>query len=235
MDLSHFLRTSLTLELVSQYTFTKGPDFTANQLPLLGHGIFSSDGTRWHAQRKLASRIFSSKLFREAYEPVLQADARKVVAHLRKAHELGAKIDLQMLLLRSTMDSFLTLAMGVHLNSLSTLEEATVEKGRYTLPRNEFGEAFDSLNSVVFKRNTNPLWNIEEPLMGFSGKVARWKKTIDEFALDVIRERKKKVEKGEEKKAKDLLDLFMEDGELGEEELRDVVVNFLIGSFVLGR
>jgi cytochrome P450 len=42
-------------------SFVKGQLFVKNFAPLLGHGIFTSDGEQWLWQRKLATNIFSVK------------------------------------------------------------------------------------------------------------------------------------------------------------------------------
>ncbi len=39
--------------------FVKGRPMVRKLGPVLGHGIFASDGARWKAHRKLASNIFS--------------------------------------------------------------------------------------------------------------------------------------------------------------------------------
>ena len=219
------------------YKYVKGRDSFLMQKPLLGHGIFSSDGDAWSVQRKVASSIFNVKLSRDSYNPVFREDAVKVRRHLEEARRLGAIVDLQDLLLRSTMSSFVAIAMGKQIGGLDAL--GTVDaKGRYSLPAVPFSDAFDALNNVVFARSFDPIWNLMEPLSGKSAKIAAWKRTVDGFALDVITEKKRKLagkQGGDgESGRKDLLDLFMatknDDGsELTDEQLRDVVINFLIG------
>jgi cytochrome P450 len=43
------------------HNYPKGPRFFLNFGPVLGHGIFTSDGDDWYWQRKLATHIFSVK------------------------------------------------------------------------------------------------------------------------------------------------------------------------------
>lgn len=135
------------------------------------------------------------------------------------------------------MDSFIHIAVGVPLGGLD-VKGYKDEQGHYRLPDVEFTKAFDALNTVIFMRSFSPIWHIEERLSGQTKKIEDWKKTVDSFALRVIADKRKKVvEKGGSKsegEMRDLLDLFMatknDDGsELTDEQLRDVIVNFLIG------
>jgi cytochrome P450 len=53
-SLEHVLKTEM-------HNWVKGDNFCAVFGPVLGHGIFTSDGPRWIWQRKLATHIFSVK------------------------------------------------------------------------------------------------------------------------------------------------------------------------------
>lgn len=54
LSLEHVLKTRMP-------NYNKGATFRHNLGPLLGHGIFTSDGSAWHWQRKLAANVFSVK------------------------------------------------------------------------------------------------------------------------------------------------------------------------------
>jgi cytochrome P450 len=43
------------------HNWVKGSNFYSTFGPILGHGIFTSDGPHWLWQRKLATHIFSVK------------------------------------------------------------------------------------------------------------------------------------------------------------------------------
>ncbi|KAI9024627.1 cytochrome P450 [Hyaloraphidium curvatum] len=234
-DVEHVLR--------DPYTYVKGHDNYILGKPLLGDGIFAVDGHAWSVQRKTASSIFNGRNFRDYYGPVFQADALKVRRHLRAAHDMGARIDLQDLLLRSTMESFVRIAFGVELGNLDGAAKKDEKTGTYVLPRIEFAEAFDSLNRVVTSRSFSPIWNIEEKFNGREKEVRKWQNTIESFAYDVIAQKRRRLVKAGEAgssadgekdyKMRDLLDLFMatknEDGsELTDAQLKDVAINFLL-------
>ena len=88
------------------YLFIKGGLGSTLAKDFLGHGIFTSDGQRWHNQRKTASHIFNVRNFRDVFSGDFLEEVKLLTNHLGKAHELGAIVDLQDLLLRCTLDSF---------------------------------------------------------------------------------------------------------------------------------
>ncbi|KAJ3312216.1 hypothetical protein HDU93_005059, partial [Gonapodya sp. JEL0774] len=114
----------------------------------------------WKVQRKIASNIFNVKVspvllskyqmlrdaltvhdfhdqnFRDFYSPIFHHDATRVAEHLAQAGKMNAFIDIHDLLLRSTLDSFLKIAMGEDKGCLAG--KPTVINGKYTLPSVEF-------------------------------------------------------------------------------------------------
>ncbi|GBF98692.1 sterol 14-demethylase [Raphidocelis subcapitata] len=65
--------------------YPKGQPFRDNFGPLLGKGIFVSDGEQWRWQRKLASRIFSIRSFKLYVSEVFGAKADLLTARLAAA------------------------------------------------------------------------------------------------------------------------------------------------------
>ncbi|KAJ3317209.1 hypothetical protein HDU93_004133, partial [Gonapodya sp. JEL0774] len=112
-----------------------------------------------------------------------------------------------------------------------------VEDGKYKLPTVAFMTAFHNAGMHTLKRGLNPFWEWTELLDG-GGKVMAG--TMNDFAADVVKQKKAKME--EDAKAgrtsefdtnMDLLDFFLknknEDGtELSNKQLRDIVMNFII-------
>lgn len=77
------------------YTFIKG-DFSATLVgDFLGHGIFASDGARWHSQRKTASHIFNVKSFRDVFSGDFLEEVAMLCSHLESAAKQNAVVDLQ--------------------------------------------------------------------------------------------------------------------------------------------
>ncbi|KAI9021281.1 cytochrome P450 [Hyaloraphidium curvatum] len=229
------------------YTFVKGKDNAEMFREFFGFGIFGTDGELWKVQRKVASNIFNEadvgavKSFRDFYVPVFETDSIKLRGHLEavaKASRSDPKVyvDVQDLLLRSTMDSFVKLATGFYLGNLEGQGQIAPD-GKYTLHDVPFSQAFDKYNVLTTKRASNPLWKITEHLDG-SKKVAAWaNKTLNEFSLRVVNDKRAKLEKAGGSKPdgqrSDLLDFFMEtkhdDGSpITTRELQDMIVNMVL-------
>lgn len=94
----------------------------------------------------------------------------------------------------------------------------------------EFAAAFDRLNATVSERLFLGPWKLVEWCTGVNKQVAKDKKIVVDFALDIIRTRRAN---GFHKPQKDLLQLFMdlkgEDGEvLSDDMLKDSILNFIM-------
>lgn len=56
------------MDLLANFeNYEKGDHFSSMLHDLLGDGIFNSDGEAWRVQRKVASRIFHVKNFRDRF------------------------------------------------------------------------------------------------------------------------------------------------------------------------
>ncbi|KXS19473.1 cytochrome P450 [Gonapodya prolifera JEL478] len=221
------------------YTFVKGGLLTSLLTDFLGQGIFTSDGERWHAQRKTASHVFNVKNFRNFNGDFLH-EVGYLIKHLEAARDAGAVVDLQDLLLRCTLDSFGRLAMGSDFGCIT--QPGSVKEGRYALPTVEFMEAFDYVNGTVAVRAMQPFWQLQERLNGTTNKIKACQKIMSEFADKVITDKRRKMEKGEtigedgkstDGRHADMLDYFMrttnfDGGVPDDHELRDVCMNLII-------
>lgn len=120
-------------------------------------------------------------------------------------------VDLHDYLHRYFMDSFVMIAFGVELNSLTSNKP---------IP---FADAFDHSQRVMFKRFFNPFFKFTE---WFDPSIRRDIKILRQFAMDIIRQRKENMPR-----KNDLLQMFLdyedEDGKLSETALCDQVLNFL--------
>lgn len=167
--------------------------------------------------RQVASNIFNIRSFRDAYTPIFADDSRRLRGHLEAVAALSAKdprvfVDIQDLLLRSTMDSFVKLATGYYLGNLDGTGKIDAD-GKYKLHDVPFATAFDKENVLCTMRASNPLWKITEYLDG-TKQVSKWaQKTLNEFAFKVIKDKRSKLEKAggskPEGERSDLLDHFM--------------------------
>ncbi|KAI9023448.1 cytochrome P450 [Hyaloraphidium curvatum] len=227
------------------YLFPKGPQLFEEATDFFGHGIFVSDGDLWKVQRKVTSNVFNVKSFRDIYNPIFNADAQRLRDHLgyvaeRCKTDPTAHLDIQDMLLRSTMDSFVRLALGADIGNLAG-KGTFGPDGKYKLHDIPFATAFDSLNLAVAKRTANPLWKITELLDGTNARVTAYQKLMDDFALKIINQKRDKRRKGgagepsgpSGGESKDLIDLFLDlkndDGsEVSDRQLQDMVRNMII-------
>ncbi|KAI9013566.1 cytochrome P450 [Hyaloraphidium curvatum] len=227
-DVEHVLR--------DPYVFEKGDGFREAFGTLFGAGIFAADGNHWRVLRKTASNIFSVRSFRDAYTPAFAADAAVLRGHLARAAARGkqdpqACVDVQDLLLRSTMDSFVRISMGADVGNLAG--EGTFDaSGRYVLPDVPFSKALDGMNTVCRARMDQPFWKVTEHLDGTRRKLREWNAVLDDFTGRIIAEKRARRAKGEVGR-NDLLDFYLdhkqEDGsELPDHVLRDAARNMIL-------
>ncbi|KAG0305905.1 hypothetical protein BGZ98_003310 [Dissophora globulifera] len=210
--LEHVLKTNF-------WAYEKGPLVQETLSDLLGTGIFGADGDHWKWQRKMASHIFNVKAFRNYTSGVFVKEANIVVDYLAQVADNGRIVDLQNLFYLFTLDSFGEVSFGQTFGCLRTPEKEV-----------EFAAAFDRLNTVVFNRLFEGAWQLSEWATGMNKQVAKDKKIVNDFAMDIINSRRIN---GYDKPQKDLLQLFMDmdtdDGQpLSDEMLCCLVLNFII-------
>ncbi|RKO93429.1 cytochrome P450 [Blyttiomyces helicus] len=198
--------------------YPKGPYFQKRAHDLLASGIFNADGPEWKRQRKVAANIFNVKNFRDFVEGVFADEMSILSRTLDRASADGAVLDLHELFFKFTLDGFAKIGFGINLESLSS-----------EVP-NPFAEAFDRAQRVVDRRMVSPFWRIEEAVLPVGREMKRDLKTIHDFGLNVVLERRADPEKDS---YNDLLSMFMrsktESGNPpSDRELADVVLNMII-------
>ncbi|KAG0216091.1 hypothetical protein BGX28_005986 [Mortierella sp. GBA30] len=210
--LEHVLKTNF-------WAYEKGPIVQESMEDLLGAGIFGADGHQWKWQRKMASHIFNVKAFRDYTSNVFVQESKVVSNYFDTVADKGVVVDIHDILLKFTLDSFGEVSFGKSFGCLANPESEV-----------EFAAAFDRLNAIVSERLFKGPWKLIEPLNGVGRQVAKDKKIIVDFALDIIRNRRIS---GFDKSQKDLLQLFMdlkdENGEvLSDDMLKDSILNFIM-------
>lgn len=196
--------------------FPKGPEFHSRFKELLGNGIFNVDGDEWYTLRKVSTRMFNVRNFRDHMVSVFSRHCDEVAERIREV-PTGKSFDLQDLFLRFTLDSMGEVGFG---KDIGSMHDPTVP----------FATSFDFCQQNVTRRFFEPLWGLREALTpnGWAFKAAL--KRLDDYALEIVRSRRADTEL--ENKG-DLLSLFMgrtrEDGSAFDDKfLRDLVMNFLI-------
>ncbi|OUZ99485.1 Cytochrome P450 [Macleaya cordata] len=194
---------------------------------LFGDGIFAVDGDKWRHQRKLASYEFSTKVLRDFSSDVFRSNAAKLVANVSEAASLNKMIDLQDMLMKSTLDSMFKVGFGIELNSLSGSNEFG----------NRFTKAFDDSNVIVFWRFVDPFWKIKRFLnIGLEASLKRNIKVMDDFVFNLIKHKREqmKSETKSERSKQDILSRFLIESEkdaaanMTDRYLRDIILNFMV-------
>lgn len=192
---------------------------------LFGDGIFAVDGDKWRHQRKLASYEFSTKVLRDFSTSVFRENAAKLALKIATHAEAKQIMDLQDLLMKSTLDTIFKVGFGADLNSLSGADDFG----------NRFTKAFDDANFIVYWRYVDIFWRIKRYLnFGLEASLKKNIKVIDEFIFELIWHKKEqmKYEKFGIGKG-DIMSRFMVQSEkdqmkMNDQYLRDIILNFII-------
>ncbi|KAK4750304.1 hypothetical protein SAY87_027753 [Trapa incisa] len=220
-NLEHLLKTRFP-------NFPKGQYFRDTVRDLLGDGIFNADDETWRRQRKTASIEFHSARFRRlTADSLLELVHRRLLPVLEEARKGSTPLDLQEVLLRLTFDNVCMIAFGVDPGCL-----------RPGLPEIPFAKAFEDATGATVMRFVTPtfLWKAMRWLNVGSERTLRESiKDVDEFAMGVIRTRKKELETADYGRSprSDILTVFMElKDEQGrpfsEKFLQDICINFIL-------
>lgn len=204
--------------------FPKGKPFTEILKDFLGFGIFNVDGEMWHAQRKLASHQFTSRLLKEHVEiTVKEAMKSKLFVLLDSFAESDVMVDLQEVLRRFGFDVVCKFVLGFYPcclgDSGSFSREVPILK------------AFDTAGMISAKRGAIPIsavWKLKKLLGIGSEKVLKDSvKEIHEYIIEIVHERKKKLMMNKCDQNRDLLSKMIIDG-LSEDLIRDMLISFIM-------
>lgn len=215
-NIEYFLKTNFS-------NYTKGFNYVVMN-DLFGDGIFTVDGEKWQHQRKLASYEFSTKVLRDFSSVVFRKKAAKLANKIAEMGRTAAAMDLQDLLMKSTMDSIFKVGFGVELDTLSGTDEIGVA----------FSRAFDESNYIIFRRYVDVFWRAKRFLnVGLEAQLKRNLKVIDEFVFQLIQLKREQMEiRDEDETKEDILSRFVlvsqKDATMNDRYLRDIILNFLI-------
>ncbi|KAI8912867.1 cytochrome P450 [Gorgonomyces haynaldii] len=209
-NVEHILKTQFD-------NYYKGPQFQDKMHDLLGHGIFGVDGEEWRSIRKTASNIFNIKGFRYFVEDVFVQEYVAFRDRLKIKAREHPVFDLQDMLLRFTLQTFVHIAYGTDLK---------VVQSEKPVP---FAASFDRLLDKTLVRFYNPLWKITE----------RWQYPekqhdltyLKDFAVGLVKDRKL-MTLDERNGQQDLLSHFMnardwKGDKYSDERLAEHVMNFV--------
>ncbi|KAK3143932.1 hypothetical protein QOZ80_4AG0306770 [Eleusine coracana subsp. coracana] len=193
---------------------------------LLGDGIFNVDGAKWRHQRKVASHEFSTRVLRDYSSAVFRDTAAELAGILAAAARDEQRVDIQDLLMRSTLDSIFKVGFGVSLGTLSGSSAEGVA----------FARAFDDASEQVLYRFFDPFWKAKK-LLNVSSEAAMKRNVgvIDDFVYGVIDKKIEQMGRDQQELAKkeDILSRFLlererDPGCFDNKYLRDIILNFVI-------
>ncbi|KAK6936363.1 Cytochrome P450 [Dillenia turbinata] len=192
---------------------------------LIGEGIFAVDGDKWRRQWKLASYEFSTKVLRDSSTSVFRANDAVLVSKISGVASAKQTLNLQDMLMKTTLDSMFKVGFGVDLNTLSGSSEFG----------NQFTKAFDDSNFIVFWRYVDVFWKVKRFLnIGLEASLKRNIKVIDSFIFEFIKIKREQMKiKSFDKGQYDILSRFLLESEKDPDNmtyqyLREIILNFLI-------
>ncbi|KAK4415986.1 cytochrome [Sesamum alatum] len=205
------------------HNYGKGWHNYSNLSDLLGDGIFTVDGDKWRAQRKVSSHEFSGRAIRDVSGVVFKKNAVKLADIVSKAVASNQSIDIQDLFMKTTLDSIFRVAFGVELDSTCGSNE---EGAR-------FSRAFDDASAITAWRYVDLLWKIKRALnIGMEAEMKKNIRIVDEFVYKVIHSKIERMKKSRDdcmhSEKEDVLSRFLQLSEANPKYLRDIVLNFVM-------
>ncbi|XP_020585091.1 cytochrome P450 94B3-like, partial [Phalaenopsis equestris] len=207
--------------------FPKGNRFRNTLHDFLGRGIFNSDGSLWRIQRKTASFEFNTRSLRSfVHRAVTNEISTRLIPFLRRAAETGKPIDLQDALERFTFDNVCKIAFDA---DPGYLDPFCFDSGLAA----SFASAFSTaahLTAGRFRYAAPGFWKIKKLLdVGSERRLRESVATVHDFAMKIIRSRKKTLYLQSGGGGDDLLSRFIADEENNSDEfLRDIIISFIL-------
>lgn len=218
--------------------FGKGDEFREALLDLFGTGIFTTDGAKWHAQRKTASNLFSMQRLKDVMDAVMASHTEQLCGIVAKAGHGNANgngdgvLDVKHLMELYATDVFTKIGFGVDLDFM-------------TQDNHEFFARFGRANHNMLHRQQTPtlVWKLQH-LLGVGPE--RQQKAdvawLDKFIYQIIQDsiaRKHAADTTVSSKLmdatpphRDLITLLLDsaeqaDGEYNVREIRDMAMAFI--------
>ncbi|RWW54584.1 hypothetical protein BHE74_00038826 [Ensete ventricosum] len=169
-NVEHILKTNFANYGKGSFAYDVMCDF-------FGDGIFAVDDEKWRHQRKLASFEFSTKVLRDSSSVVFRSTAARLAKIISNAASSNELIEIQDLLMKSTLDSICKVGFGVELDTLS----GSSDEGR------TFAKAFDDASGQILLRFFDVFWKVKRFLnIGSEAKMKKSLKSIDDFVYKLI-------------------------------------------------
>ncbi|XP_016457139.2 cytochrome P450 94B3-like [Nicotiana tabacum] len=203
--------------------FPKGKPFNEILGDFLGNGIFNVDGEMWYKQRKMVSHEFTARSLRDYVVNALKEEVEnKLLPILELMEAENRAFDLQDLLRRLGFDVVCKVSLGFDPCCLNE-----------SLSFSPLLDAFERASQICAERGAAPIfvvWKVKRWLN--IGSEKQLKLAVDQIHSsidDIIRERKIKIREENQKETnKDLLSKMILAANFDEEEVRDMVISFIM-------
>jgi cytochrome P450 len=210
----HILKTNF-------HNYGKG-GFNGTLQDFLGHGIFNVDGESWKFQRQVASHEFNTKSLRKFVETVVDTElSDRLIPILSSAAATGTVLDFQDILQRFAFDNICKIAFGFDPAYLLP-----------SLPQTKFAQAFEdsvTISSDRLKSSIPFVWKIKKLLnIGSEKRLRIAISEVQEFAKNIIREKKHELSEKSSLDSVDLLSRFLSSGHSDENFVTDIVISFIL-------
>ncbi|KMZ66246.1 hypothetical protein ZOSMA_2G02560 [Zostera marina] len=205
--------------------YPKGDLFHFILKDLLGDGIFNSDGEQWHSQRKIACFELNKRSLRSFVMKIVEFEIlQRLIPVVNAAVEKRTILNLQDVLQRFAFDNICKVAFDFDPETLS-------EDGISQCIPSNFMTAFDDSANLIMNRLLEPavfIWRVKRFLnIGKERQLKESMKVVNDFAYDIIRNRKSNQHASSSHSNDDLLSRFAEKEDRTEQFLRDVILNFV--------
>eukprot|EP01083_Nonionella_stella_P038678 105147_1 len=217
------------IKLIFQDTFdnyVKGPAIHDPFEELIGDGIFTADGPRWRAHRKVAARMFSMRNLKRHMFGCALTNSR-ILLHTMEdlsGDQYQNELNLYDLFGRFTLQSFIEVAFGTKLNIIQSYPT-----------EDAFCSAFDRLLNSCEMRYIDPLWKMKRFFKIGQREgvdIPQDAEVLNAFCDQMIEDKNKRQHIADETgmAQHDLLSLFLQHGATERKELRDITINFVVAA-----
>ncbi|KAG5009309.1 hypothetical protein AAZX31_07G079300 [Glycine max] len=193
-----------------------------NLKDLVGDGIFAVDGKKWREQRKLLSHEFSTKMLRDFSISIFRKNAAKLANIVSEAATSNNTLEIQDLLMKSTLDSIFHVAFGTELDSMC----GSNQEGKI------FADAFDTSSALTLYRYVDVFWKIKKFLnIGSEARLKKNTEVVMEFVFKLINTRIQQMQTSKvdtDGKREDILSRFLQVKGSDSTYLRDIILNFVV-------
>ncbi|KAI9084484.1 hypothetical protein K1719_033472 [Acacia pycnantha] len=213
INVEYILKTNFENFGKGRYNYNKLRD-------LLGDGIFTVDGEKWRQQRKISSHEFSTRMLKEFSIEIFRKNAAKLANKVSEAATSNQILEIQDLLMKSTLDSIFQVAFGTELDSMC----GSNEDGK------KFADAFDTSSAATLFRYVDVLWGLKKFLnIGSEACLRKNTKILNDFVFKLINARIQQLQtsKDSSNRRGDILSRFLQTDEFELTHLRDIILNFV--------